>query len=198
MQNKYLLANELVGIVWPLILKSNFIQTRQVHLFRSLINYNKFILASDEKINFNASVAVVDDGVFQRFTSKDLIPNTDNYRRTRIYESIHLNSAEWPSFCTSQFSRLSRHRIVCGLYVSDEGDKGIGIHKDEWDGVIIQTNGSKNWTIYDDYSNKIEITLNAGDILFLPKNLNHDVSTNGHSEHLVFAFLSKKITPTTP
>jgi uncharacterized cupin superfamily protein len=200
MKNKYLIANELVKIIWPLIVKYKFFQSRKLYLFNSAINPIPLVLAATEDFNFNSSVAVFDGdgGDFQRFDSIKSIPDIETNKRTRIYESIHLNSNEWPSFSTSQFSRLSRRRIVCGLYVSNYGDKGIGLHKDEWDGIIIQTSGAKNWVIYDDECIEHQITLNAGDVLFLPQGFNHDVNTNLHSEHLVFAFLNTLITSKTP
>ncbi|MCA1220041.1 JmjC domain-containing protein [Streptomyces sp. 8L] len=84
-------------------------------------------------------------------------------------------------------SRITRRQVVCTLYESDQGDRGIGRHVDAWDGVIMQMRGVKAWTIWPPAADRREIHMRPGDVLLLPAYVPHAVATPDTSVHLVFA-----------
>ena len=182
----------LISIIWNCVLKSNLFKTRNFVVYKNALSFvDNLKLFTEENQLFSKSVALVDGDVFERFTDQDNLELGYYLKpRTRVYESIHLNSNKWISIVVGQLSRLSKKRIVSTVYVSYETDFGLGLHYDQWHGVILQTEGDKIWDIYDDYGNKESIHLQKGDILLLPEKLKHEVKTPKFSEHIVFAFLT--------
>jgi hypothetical protein len=125
------------------------------------------------------TVALVDGFDFYRETDEAAI--ADAYqarRRTRVYESIHARSDGWFSLVTLHMARLLRRRIICTMYESRAGDRNLGPHEDEWDGLIVQMRGSKSWRLWPHpHEQPHELLTQTGDLLLLPRGITHEVDT---------------------
>ena len=95
------------------------------------------------------------------------------------------------------------------LYLTPPGKPGFAPHFDITDVFIVQCLGAKQWRVYDDYANRIDlpmmdtnwdperfaassrpdpITLSAGDVLYLPRGVMHEAfCTDRESMHLTIS-----------
>lgn len=109
------------------------------------------------------------------------------------------------------FSRIFAARVTANIYCSFEGVRAFGTHFDNHDVIVVQTEGSKVWNLYenradnpvkflpDDANSRLwfeetrgalmsEVTLEAGDVLYVPRGWYHDaLATDGPSLHVTFA-----------
>ena len=121
---------------------------------------------------------------------------------TRIIEDIGWGSdTPWAALAGQHLTRLAQTgtRVLITVYQSASGDQELGTHRDTWTGAIVQADGSKTWRAGEGLTatgagagtgDIQHVTITAGDILILPKNLPHHVTTPpdpGRSVHLVFA-----------
>ena len=119
---------------------------------------------------------------------------------TRIIEDIGWgNDTPWAALAGQHLTRLAQTgtRVIISVYQSAWGDHELDTHRDTWTGAIVQADGSKTWRAGHALSptgtgnrDAEHVTITAGDILILPKNLPHHVTTPpdpGRSLHLVFA-----------
>ncbi|MEU3458578.1 cupin domain-containing protein [Streptomyces sp. NPDC006733] len=138
------------------------------------------------------TVALVDEAGFHREVANDAIVTAYQERpRTRVYEGMDVRSDGWYSVAAIQLARLARCRVVCSMYESDSGDRNLGAHEDEWLGEIVQMRGAKSWTLWPRAGgDPREVLTQAGDVLLLPRGIEHAVSTPDYSVHLVFAFVT--------
>ncbi|UJV42756.1 cupin domain-containing protein [Streptomyces sp. AMCC400023] len=138
------------------------------------------------------TVALVDDAEFHREVSNDAIDAAyQERRRTRVYEGMDARSDGWYSVTALQLARLARCRVACSMYESNSGDRNIGAHVDQWLGAIVQMRGAKSWTLWPSADGEPqEIITRAGDVLLIPRDVKHEVSTPDYSVHLVFAFMT--------
>jgi len=90
----------------------------------------------------------------------------------------------WYALAARHLTRLSGSAlpVMCSIFASSYGDETFGRHRDTWLGVVVQMAGAKGWLIGEcllDGSGvpAKAVTARAGDILLLPKNLPHAVST---------------------
>ncbi|MDT0307280.1 cupin domain-containing protein [Streptomyces sp. DSM 44917] len=118
---------------------------------------------------------------------RDLADAYRAHARTRVYENIHTRTSGWAALVALHLARLTRRQIPCTLYHSVHGDDSLGAHVDHWDGIILQLHGAKRWTITDTTATNRDIVTEAGDVLLLPADVQHEVTTPRESAHLVFA-----------
>ena len=144
------------------------------------------------------TVALVDGFAFHRETDEAAIADAYQARqRTRVYESIHARSDGWFSLVTLHMARLLRRRIICTMYESRAGDRNLGAHDDEWDGLIVQMRGSKSWQLWPQpHGQPYELLTQAGDVLLLPRGITHGVDTPDHSVHIVLAVTDEPLAAT--
>jgi hypothetical protein len=137
------------------------------------------------------SVALIDGADFHRETDADAIDEA--YRRkhrTRVFEHIGFYGGVLLPVI-ARLSELAGGKVACSAYQSRAGDRSFGPHVDDWLGVILQVDGKKLWRIWGRDGVR-ELTTRQGDILAIPKDVKHDVSTPstpGHSVHITFAFM---------
>ena len=136
---------------------------------------------------------------FQRHTNAAALTAAYQHRpRTRIIEDIGWGGdTPWAALAGQHLTRLAQTgtRVIISVYQSASGDQELGTHRDTWTGAIVQADGSKTWraghSLTGTGNGDIQhVTITAGDILILPKNLPHHVTTPpdpGRSTHLVFA-----------
>jgi len=102
-------------------------------------------------------------------------------------------------------------RVNANVYCSFQGVQAFGTHFDNHDVIVVQTEGSKVWNLYenraenpvqflpDDANSRLwfeqtrgplmtAVTMRAGDVLYLPRGWYHDaLATDGPSLHVTFS-----------
>lgn len=92
------------------------------------------------------------------------------------------------------------HNAVANLYLTPENEKALSPHYDSHDVFALQISGEKHWILYDDTHFKTpllnsfqpifqrehltgarEITMRAGDILYMPRGVPHEAYTSDKS-----------------
>ncbi len=108
-------------------------------------------------------------------------------------------------------ARTFAANIGANIYCSFQGVQAFGTHFDNHDVVVVQTGGTKVWNLYENRAdNPVEhlpddaatrrwfeqsrgplmqqVTMQAGDVLYLPRGWYHDaLATDGPSLHVTFA-----------
>lgn len=101
------------------------------------------------------------------------------------------------------------HRTVANMYLTPKNQKALLPHYDTHDVFVIQVEGTKHWKVYDSVyetplvnsyqpifqreqlSGMKEITLNAGDMMYIPRGIPHEAVTTGKSSlHLTLGMYS--------
>lgn len=100
--------------------------------------------------------------------------------------------------CQSVSKTLSHHSVA-NMYLTPKNQKALLPHYDTHDVYVLQIHGKKHWRIYDtpvespllnshqpvfkreELSNMQEITLNAGDLMYMPRGLPHEAYTTDES-----------------
>lgn len=147
-------------------------------------------LPIDGQMNSGQTVALVSGNDFDRSAKGvDVAVAYSQLPRTQVYESVGAQSGGWFAAVDMLLARLFRFEVTSDVYVSNAGDRNIGLHRDEWYGIIVQLGGAKVWTLLDAEGKPTTITLEAGDVLLLPRDVRHNVDTTHHSVHVVFAVM---------
>ncbi len=136
-------------------------------------------------------VALIDGADFRRETDEDTIEEMyEQEHRTRVFEHIGFYGGVLLPVI-ARLSELTSGKVACSAYQSWTSDPSFGAHVDDWLGVILQVDGEKLWRIWGE-DGVYELTTRKGDILAIPKNVKHDVSTPhtpGRSLHITFGFM---------
>ncbi|MEW1677808.1 cupin domain-containing protein [Streptomyces noursei] len=142
------------------------------------------------------TVTLIDGARFQRVPAGD--PTAHAGPRTRSYENLHLHVG-WIRLASTCLEHAVGRRVACAAYCSDAGDASLGPHYDDWDGVIVQMRGEKEWRVWrDPESGPDRIVTQPGDVLILRRGVVHDVSTPESSLHLAFAVTKHRYPTMTP
>ncbi|HZT44559.1 MAG TPA: cupin domain-containing protein [Gaiellaceae bacterium] len=114
---------------------------------------------------------------------------------TIVLQGLHLNWTPLAKFCRALESDLG-HPVQANSYYTPRGSQGFAVHHDTHDVFVLQVAGEKHWRIYDPllelplkkqrYSKALgehgppvqELTLQAGDTLYLPRGWLHDALTS--------------------
>ncbi len=138
------------------------------------------------------TVSLGKDMRFERHSDEgDLKGAYDRERRTKIYEAVESRSGGWSAEATRYLMKLAGCDVVCTVYESTAKDKTLGPHRDLWYGAIVQMLGAKAWQLGDDVGQEEPtVVLEAGDVLIVPEQLYHDVSTSDYSVHMTVAMLT--------
>jgi ribosomal protein L16 Arg81 hydroxylase len=102
------------------------------------------------------------------------------------------------SLCQNTSSFLN-HSTVANMYLTPANEKALLPHYDTHDVYVVQVHGKKHWKIYDaDYQTPLvnsfqpvfqreqlknvrEITLHAGDLMYIPRGVPHEADTSDES-----------------
>jgi len=102
------------------------------------------------------------------------------------------------AFCQNMSNFLSHH-TTANMYLTPQNEKALLPHYDTHDVYVLQIHGKKHWNIYDSpeetpllnshqpifkreqLKNPREITLNAGDLMYMPRGLPHEAYTTDES-----------------
>lgn len=84
-------------------------------------------------------------------------------------------------------SGIAKSRVQANLYGSLVGAPGFGAHRDSHDVIVVQLEGSKQWTVGDPEREE-QLLMHPGDVIYMPEGTRHDVSTPASgSLHVTFA-----------
>ncbi len=108
-------------------------------------------------------------------------------------------------------TRELNHRVQCNLYLTPNEQRAFDLHFDTHDVIIIQIHGKKHWNVYDTWrelplsgakqtglseeelSNLREVTLHAGDSMYIPRGIPHEAFTSDESSiHLTLGIYPVK------
>lgn len=128
--------------------------------------------------------------------------------------SIRLQAAQIFDPAIRQMCAALEKVFGCGstanIYITPPGEHAFKPHYDEHDVMVLQVAGTKTWSIYPDYEHQIELpnirnefrlgkhkplgqepielTMNEGDFLYIPRGVMHDAHcTDEYSCHITFA-----------
>jgi Cupin superfamily protein len=114
---------------------------------------------------------------------------------TIVLQGLHLNWTPLAKFCRALEADLG-HAAQANAYYTPRGSQGFAVHHDTHDVFVLQVAGEKHWRIYDPLlelplkkqryskalgehgSPMLELTLRAGDTLYLPRGWLHDALTS--------------------
>jgi hypothetical protein len=104
---------------------------------------------------------------------------------TVILNEIERVSPACAQTCASM-ARLLGARISANLYLSPDHAFGFAEHTDDHDVFVIQLDGQKTWTVArGDEAKQQILTINPGDILYIPRDTYHQARTiDYHSVHV--------------
>ncbi len=88
------------------------------------------------------------------------------------------------------FERETRIRLQANVYVSPPNTQSFRRHRDGHDVFILQIKGRKRWRLYEnpEAAPIADIALEAGDLLYVPRDVPHEANTTGDSTiHITFA-----------
>jgi lysine-specific demethylase/histidyl-hydroxylase NO66 len=112
---------------------------------------------------------------------------------TIVLESVHKYWRPVTSFSRELEMDLG-HRIQVNAYITPPGSQGFAVHTDDHDVFVLQTAGSKRWSVMDRDDPSVEIVqdeLRFGDVLYIPKGFPHSATTTANtSAHLTVGILT--------
>ncbi|MFM9632782.1 JmjC domain-containing protein [Streptomyces galilaeus] len=93
----------------------------------------------------------------------------------------------WADQVARALAGIFTTRVQANLYASLRGAPGFGAHKDTHDVFVVQGRGKKHWTLGTG-ADTAQLTMVAGDVLYLPEGTSHDVATGAEGAlHITFA-----------
>ena len=127
---------------------------------------------------------------------------------TVVLQALHRLVPSVQAFC-EELEDFFGHPLQANAYLTPEHARGLGVHHDTHDVLVLQLFGTKSWQLYpqavenavDGYPASkrypkltrpdVSLTLAPGDCLYLPRGLPHDAhSTEGASLHLTLGIRS--------
>jgi hypothetical protein len=78
-------------------------------------------------------------------------------------------------------------RVWANIYITPPDSAGFDRHQDDHEVLILQILGSKLWTVYPNAGEPVDLGLERGDLLYLPRSTPHSArSGNARSIHITF------------
>ncbi len=114
--------------------------------------------------------------------------------RTRAYENLGKFGGGWVRDVVIALSAATGFCVSSSSYESRKGDASFDAHVDGWIGLIPQVKGSKLWLVRDDHGRGPlqELVTEAGDVLLMPPDVQHEVRTPESSLHLNFEIFTDR------
>lgn len=117
-------------------------------------------------------------------------------------QGVHFRHPPLATYCRQLEIELTVP-VQANLYVTPPHSRGLGLHADTHDVLVLQVSGTKQWEVFrsarpdvdlDDPSNEppleLRTELKAGDVLYVPRGVPHRVaSTTATSIHLTIGFV---------
>lgn len=86
-------------------------------------------------------------------------------------------------------------KVACNIYFTPKNQQTLPLHTDDHDVIVVQAFGTKKWRIYHKKSTKLltEITMQPGDLLYIPSGFPHQALAESKSLHLTFGLQTIRI-----
>ena len=174
------------------------------HVFRHselrLIENEKVVPPSAYTLSRENTASIADDII-----DKDRVLTHFAKGATIVFEALHQRHLPLASLCYSLECEIGHH-CQANIYLTPPNAKGFCAHYDLHDVFVLQVSGTKRWRIYDQrvdlpdgsvYDGPFvtggierEITLQPGDLLYLPRGVVHDArSMVSSSLHITLGVL---------
>ena len=115
---------------------------------------------------------------------------------TIVFQSMHRYWAPLADYCRGLELALG-HPVQANAYITPPGARGFAAHEDEHDVFVLQSHGTKHWTIHDRHDLPpsrppvIDALISAGDSLYIPSGFPHSASTQeAASVHITIGILT--------
>jgi hypothetical protein len=115
---------------------------------------------------------------------------------TLVFQSMHRYWGPLAAFCRGLELALG-HPVQANAYITPPGAQGFGAHEDEHDVFVLQSHGTKRWTIHERHDLPpsrppvIEALIEPGDSLYIPSGFPHSASTQEReSVHITVGILT--------
>lgn len=115
---------------------------------------------------------------------------------TIVFQSMHRYWVPLADYCRALELALG-HPVQANAYVTPPGTRGFGAHEDEHDVFVLQSHGTKQWTVHDRHdlppsrSPLIDALLAPGHSLYIPAGFPHSASTQERaSVHITVGILT--------
>ena len=115
---------------------------------------------------------------------------------TLVFQSMHRFWGPLADFCRGLELALG-HPVQANAYITPPGAQGFGAHEDEHDVFVLQSHGTKRWTVYERHDLPpsrppiIEALIEPGDSLYIPSGFPHSASTQEReSVHITLGILA--------
>ncbi len=187
----------------------------QLKDFYNIIEFGNIDFPHLVCLNKNGQVPICEYvDITQKYISSKIIPQKvynllDQSCTVRIKNIDKFNSEI--NLLKSEIQKIFTTKITINGYLSGNNNQGINLHYDTHDIFVLQVTGDKKWQLGDfskispcsNYrpdmyeSSKLsinnEVTIEAGDILYLPKAMWHQTATETLSLHLTVGIHSPNI-----
>ncbi|MDI9312319.1 MAG: cupin domain-containing protein [Limnohabitans sp.] len=177
--------------------------------FKELISFESLSAILNSTTFPCDDIRIIKDNLYLQYENPDEIIEHIANEATLIFNKIHNRDSKLKELITS-ISLFLKSPVSANLYLSQAGVGGFGIHYDSHDVMVLQIIGSKQWKIfkptkqdplfYMKYHDRIppvdnpylELTLNEGDILYIPRGEWHSaIAENETSMHLTIGISNK-------
>lgn len=115
---------------------------------------------------------------------------------TIVFQSMHRYWAALADYCRGLELALG-HPVQANAYITPPGAQGFNAHEDPHDVFVLQSHGTKHWTIHDRHDLPpsrppvIDTLLATGDSLYVPSGFPHSASTQERaSVHITIGILA--------
>ena len=115
---------------------------------------------------------------------------------TLVFQGMHRYWGPLADFCRGLELALG-HPVQANAYITPPGAQGFGAHEDEHDVFVLQSHGTKRWTVHERHDLPpsrppvIEALIEPGDSLYIPAGFPHSASTQEReSVHITVGILA--------
>ncbi|MPZ71364.1 MAG: cupin [Actinobacteria bacterium] len=113
-----------------------------------------------------------------------------------VFQSMHRYWAPLADYCRGLELALG-HPVQANAYITPPGAQGFDAHEDEHDVMVLQSHGTKGWTVHDRHDLPpsrppvIDALVSPGDSLYIPAGFPHSASTQERaSVHITIGILT--------
>ncbi|MBG60712.1 MAG: hypothetical protein CMJ16_09665 [Peredibacter sp.] len=179
------------GIASNLLSVDDFQSTIQNSLLdtKTLLLFNKGI-CQNQKISTTATKAKLAGRSSERYWVMDKLIPIATEKRYSIKVYNFSNYFDPLKKMDRELRNYFHTDISSNAYYTPSNSHCFESHKDPYNIIIIQTSGKKHWKVWEDKETIKEFTLEAGDVLILPKDMEHLAYTSdSHSLHMTYGVL---------
>lgn len=108
---------------------------------------------------------------------------------TLVLNAVHQTLPSLAYLCR-RLARELGYRAQANVYITPPNSQGFHRHKDDHEVLVLQITGSKSWLLYPANAAALSVDLLAGDLLYVPRCLEHHAQTSSSpSVHIALGLL---------